>query len=197
MLYLVMVVNFKILFLSDKVPVYHTDFLQNTAWPFSRIFSKVCNPRFRRFFSYNIWHFVHHHRIILSYHIPGVIFWWGLLLNRHRLNMELDLQSLFGLHMHSCTHWLRPRNPPSARIWAHIRERHWSAKTGDMSLWPPLSIGLPCAKKQKKIPLGHKTRDFSLKITKVIPFPPLLNKRETLVWMVRFPGMVLHRGRIF
>jgi hypothetical protein len=27
----------------------------------------------------------------------------------HRLNMELDLQSLFGLHVHSCTHCLRPR----------------------------------------------------------------------------------------
>jgi hypothetical protein len=27
----------------------------------------------------------------------------------HRLNMELDLQSLFGLHVHSCTHWLRVR----------------------------------------------------------------------------------------
>jgi hypothetical protein len=26
--------------------------------------------------------------------------------------MELDLQSLFGLHVHSCTHWLRTRNPP-------------------------------------------------------------------------------------
>jgi len=24
---------------------------------------------------------------------------------KHRLNMELDLQSLFGLHVHSCTHW--------------------------------------------------------------------------------------------
>ncbi len=30
----------------------------------------------------------------------------------HGLNMELDLQSLFGPHVHSCTHWLRPRNPP-------------------------------------------------------------------------------------
>jgi hypothetical protein len=29
----------------------------------------------------------------------------------HRLNMELDLQSFFGLHVHSCTHWLRTRNP--------------------------------------------------------------------------------------
>ncbi len=30
----------------------------------------------------------------------------------HRLNMELDLQSLFGLPVHSCTHWLRPPQPP-------------------------------------------------------------------------------------
>jgi hypothetical protein len=29
----------------------------------------------------------------------------------HRLNMELVLQSLLGLHVHSCTHWLIPRNP--------------------------------------------------------------------------------------
>ncbi len=27
----------------------------------------------------------------------------------HRLNMEVDLQSLFGLHAHTCTHWLRPK----------------------------------------------------------------------------------------
>ncbi len=26
--------------------------------------------------------------------------------------MELDLQSLFGLHVYSCTHCLRPRNSP-------------------------------------------------------------------------------------
>jgi hypothetical protein len=32
----------------------------------------------------------------------------------HRFNMELDLQSLIGLHVRSCTHWLRPRNPPPA-----------------------------------------------------------------------------------
>jgi hypothetical protein len=30
----------------------------------------------------------------------------------HMLYMEVDLQSLFGLHVHSRTHWLRPRNPP-------------------------------------------------------------------------------------
>ncbi len=28
--------------------------------------------------------------------------------------MELDLQSLFGLRVHSCTHWLRPSTPPPA-----------------------------------------------------------------------------------
>ncbi len=29
-----------------------------------------------------------------------------------QLNMELDLQSLFGFHVYSCTHSLRPRNAP-------------------------------------------------------------------------------------
>jgi hypothetical protein len=29
-----------------------------------------------------------------------------------KVNMELDLQSLFGLHVHSFSHWLRPRTPP-------------------------------------------------------------------------------------
>jgi hypothetical protein len=53
------------------------------------------------------------------------------------MNMELDLQSLFGLQVFSCTHWLRPRNSLSL-IWAHIRGRYWSAKIDDISLWPPL-----------------------------------------------------------
>jgi hypothetical protein len=44
----------------------------------------------------------------------------------HRLNMELDLQSLFHIWApaYSCTHWLRPRNSPLPRIWAHIRGRY-------------------------------------------------------------------------
>ena len=60
----------------------------------------------------------------------------------HRLNMELHLQSLFGLHVHSCTHWLRPRNspPPSPTIWAHLWGRYWSAKIDDISLWPSLYL---------------------------------------------------------
>jgi hypothetical protein len=49
--------------------------------------------------------------------------------------MELDLLSLFELHMLGCTHWLRPpAAPPSPRIWAHIRERYWSTKIDDISL---------------------------------------------------------------
>jgi hypothetical protein len=56
-----------------------------------------------------------------------------LFATNHKLNMELDLQSLFGLNVHSSTHWLRPRNPPP-RIWAHMRERYWSAKIDDISL---------------------------------------------------------------
>jgi hypothetical protein len=30
----------------------------------------------------------------------------------HRLNMELDLQSLFGLRVYGCNHWLRPQTSP-------------------------------------------------------------------------------------
>jgi hypothetical protein len=59
--------------------------------------------------------------------------------------MDLDLQSLFGLHVHTCTHWLRPRNPPppSPRIGTHIRGRYWSAKIDDIScdpLQPPATL---------------------------------------------------------
>ncbi len=66
--------------------------------------------------------------------------------------MELDLQSLFGLHACSiCTAVLLGRKtpqpatrsppppPPSPRIWAHIRGRYWSAKIDDISLWPPVA----------------------------------------------------------
>jgi hypothetical protein len=58
----------------------------------------------------------------------------------HRLNMELDLQSLFGLHVqfvHRCTYWLRPPATSPPCIWAQIRGRYWSAKIDDIFLWPP------------------------------------------------------------
>ncbi len=47
----------------------------------------------------------------------------------HRLKMELDLQSLFGLHVHSFTHW---------HLGSYIRGRYWSTTiTNFESLWPP------------------------------------------------------------
>ncbi len=55
--------------------------------------------------------------------------------HEHRLNAELDLQSLFGLHVHSCTHWLRPHNPsaPFPRIWALdlFLQLTWRIRTRD------------------------------------------------------------------
>jgi hypothetical protein len=53
--------------------------------------------------------------------------------------MELDLQSLFGLHVYSCTHWLRPPQPPPL-IPPHLgsyTRAYWSAKIHDVSLGPP------------------------------------------------------------
>ncbi len=48
------------------------------------------------------------------------------------LNMELDLQSLFGLHVHSCTQWLRPRTLLPPPLGSYTRallvsqdRRHW------------------------------------------------------------------------
>jgi hypothetical protein len=59
------------------------------------------------------------------------------LCKNHRLNMKLDLQSLFGL---LCTAVLIVWDfvtPPSPSIWAHLRGRYWAAKIDDTSLWPP------------------------------------------------------------
>jgi hypothetical protein len=51
---------------------------------------------------------------------------------RHRLNMELDLQNLFGLLVHSCTHW-HPLPPPAFEL-IYEGAMHWSAKIDDISL---------------------------------------------------------------
>jgi hypothetical protein len=57
--------------------------------------------------------------------------------SRCRLNMELDLQSLFRwAPLHSFIHWLL-QPTPSPRIWAQIRGCYWSAMIDDISLWPP------------------------------------------------------------
>jgi hypothetical protein len=52
---------------------------------------------------------------------------------QQRLNMAVDLQSLFGLHVTWCAQLYSlaetPQFPLSPRIWAHIRGHYWSAKT--------------------------------------------------------------------
>ncbi len=56
---------------------------------------------------------------------------------KHRLNMELDLQSIFGLHVHSCTHLLRLPNPPNP-IWAQCAQLHSLAEPPQS---PPPHLG--------------------------------------------------------
>jgi hypothetical protein len=53
----------------------------------------------------------------------------------HRLNMELDLQSLFGLHVYTVQLYLLAETlQPPPPIWAHMQGRYWSAKIDDISL---------------------------------------------------------------
>jgi len=35
--------------------------------------------------------------------------------------MELDPPKFIGLHAHSCTHWLRPRNPSPPHLGSYTR----------------------------------------------------------------------------
>jgi hypothetical protein len=61
---------------------------------------------------------------------------WKRLLIKKGLYMELDLQSLFKHHVHSCTHW---QPPPPPRIWAQVLGCYWSGKIDDISFWPPVN----------------------------------------------------------
>ncbi len=57
---------------------------------------------------------------------------------QHRLNMEVDLQSLFGLHVTWCAQlysWAEtPKLPPPPAFGLVLRGRYWSAKIDDISL---------------------------------------------------------------
>ncbi len=56
--------------------------------------------------------------------------------------MELDLQSLFGLHVHTCTYWLTP--PPPTPTFGLIYENAIApSKIDDISLWSPGPTLLP------------------------------------------------------
>jgi hypothetical protein len=66
----------------------------------------------------------------------------------HRLNMELDLQSLFGLHVTWCAQLYSlaetPQLPPPPAFGLALRGRYWSAKIDDISFtvtpWAPTPI---------------------------------------------------------
>ncbi len=51
--------------------------------------------------------------------------------------MKLDLQSLFGLHVHSCTHWLRPRNPLPSLLGSYTRALLVSQDRRHLFVAPP------------------------------------------------------------
>ncbi len=50
--------------------------------------------------------------------------------------MELDLQSLFGLHVHSCTRWLRPHNSPPPHLGTYTRPLLVSQDRRHLSVTP-------------------------------------------------------------
>ena len=88
--------------------------------------------------TYIVWCLLDYYFLVLYMDRPGVLFKG----RNHRLNMELDLQNLFGLHV-TCSLWLRPRNPLFPRICAYIRgallvsndRRHLF-----VTPWPTLSV---------------------------------------------------------
>ncbi len=51
--------------------------------------------------------------------------------------------------MHSCTYWLRSRNPPPPLIWAHIRGRAIGQARQTTSLCDPL-LALYCSKNKEE-----------------------------------------------
>ncbi len=60
----------------------------------------------------------------------------------HMLNMDIDLPSLLWLHVHSCTHWLRPRKTPLPQpphLGSYTRALLVSQDRRPISLCDPLS----------------------------------------------------------
>ncbi len=56
----------------------------------------------------------------------------------HRLNMDVDLQNLFGLHVTCCAQLhslaVTPQLPPPPSFGPVLRGRYWSAKIDDIFL---------------------------------------------------------------
>jgi hypothetical protein len=90
---------------------------------------KLCTLSPYKLWRSNLWYYVVYSLLIDAY------------CTDHRLNMELDLQSLFRLHVTWCIQLYSlaetPQLSPTPRIWTHIRGHFWSAKGDDISLEPP------------------------------------------------------------
>ncbi len=65
----------------------------------------------------------------------------------YRLNMEKDLRSLFGLHVHSCIHWLRPRNPSPTHLGSYTRALLVSQDRRYLFVTPWLQLSKPTGAK--------------------------------------------------
>jgi hypothetical protein len=65
--------------------------------------------------------------------------------------MEFDIQSLFGLHVHSCTHWLRTRPPPHPPALGLIYEGAIGVSQDRRHLFVT-----PCVKQPERYPMQNK-----------------------------------------
>jgi hypothetical protein len=54
--------------------------------------------------------------------------------------MESDLQRLFGLHVHSCTHWLGPGKPPPPHLGSYTRALLFSQDRRHLFVTPWLGV---------------------------------------------------------
>jgi hypothetical protein len=102
--------------IDNRLPIFLVDSNMSKFWTCASRVHLLCSPYFFLIPCLKV--FAHRHGmqgpkkyffIFYFLFFPEIAFFVSL---RHRLKMELDLQSLFRLYVHSYTYWLRPRNPP-------------------------------------------------------------------------------------
>ncbi len=73
--------------------------------------------------------------------------------------MELDRQSLFGLYVHSCTHWLRPATPtPPPHLGSYTRALLVSQDRRHLFVTPWLQDRSPLFSVHYTVVLYHRER---------------------------------------
>jgi hypothetical protein len=89
----------------------------------------------------------------------------------HRLNIKLDLRSLFGLHVYSCTHWLRPRNPsPTPHLGSYTRALLVSQDRRHLFVTPcrPPSLKYPSATPDQRPNSWTKSKQRSYEFSSLL-----------------------------